>query len=538
MKTGGLELIQSTQEAMFGQSIGNSTIKPAAAAATNGRPVLLTQSNSDGNKNFRTDTATTVKSSDGFYTSSKNSSTEKVLALLTPPGMVGGYRNQFIRFVALVKYAQQHNIRQLLLPSMLWSTTYRAARKRNHFYPVPMDLLFDIEYWNSFENDLPILVDSIHDGGEDDITSDCWQPYKGNMTRHMMDRSLSHDPDNSARDVFVSPMTDSILETSGYLTPIMNETTEYLNGLRSSKPRKIDLYPKVRHCQHPKVVGGGKAAGFLWNLYSRMPKVNLGDNNTEAAAATRNTALIAMVSTALRPSKKWRTVAHECITHYLDNYDFGSSGGDDNIPPYLALHARVEVDMMVHKCGAKMEKNLSTIFDMVDPFVHAYNTNHTFSKSPAPLLRGVFVAVSRNSMRLPEKSKYIQNLSKQNWEVLNERSPQEVENNNPDKGSNKEVHLNEKTPTFECGENWVDRWYQTQQNIPEDYYGSILPSILNFYIATQATVFVGVDKSSWSTDVWTTRYLLGKGRFNYKYTIDKGIIPVLNGGLPEPHKNC
>jgi hypothetical protein len=60
---------------------------------------------------------------------------------------------------------------------------------------------------------------------------------------------------------------------------------------------------------------------------------------------------------------------------------------------------------------------------------------------------------------------------------------------------------------------------------------------MNFYIATNATIFVGVARSSWSTDVWTTRYYQGKGATNFQYTPD-GIIPVPNGGLPAAHKNC
>lgn len=531
-----LNFIRSTEEAMIGDSAGNSTSNRAAAA--NEPPLSLQQSTVNGK--FQKYAAASVGNS-AYGTATKRSTVEKVLALLTPPGMIGGYRNQFIRFVALVKYAQQQGIRQLLLPSILWSTTYRAAGNEAHFFPVPMDLLFDIDYWNSFENELPILVDSIS-GEEDAIASDCWQSNKRNMTKHFLDHSISQFRDNSTRALFLSPMADLLLESSGYLTPILNETIEFLAGLRSSKPRKMDLYPKVKHCQHPKVVGGGKAAGFLWNLYSRMPNVNSGDNSTEAKASG-NKALIATVSIALRPSKRWRMVAHECITNYLDGEIGSSTSDDEHFPPYLALHARVEVDMMVHKCGVNMEKNLSKIFDMADAFVHAYNVNHTIAQSSEQLLKGMFVAVSRNSMRLPWKSRSIQDFSKHNWDALNERSSQEPGNLGPGEAlkiGNRRVSSrgDEKIPTFECGEVWVARWYQQHQDIPNDYYGSILPSILKFYIATQATVFVGVDKSSWSTDVWTIRYLLGKGGFNYKYTTDEGIIPVSNGGLPPPHKNC
>jgi hypothetical protein len=87
----------------------------------------------------------------------------------------------------------------------------------------------------------------------------------------------------------------------------------------------------------------------------------------------------------------------------------------------------------------------------------------------------------------------------------------------------------------------MDTWYAEQQRHhsfqQHNVYGSILPSLINFYVATQAQVFVGVSKSSWSTDVWTTRYYQGKGDGNYQYTPD-GIKQLDHEGLPPPHKNC
>jgi hypothetical protein len=47
---------------------------------------------------------------------------EKTLALLYPPGLLGGYRNQVLRFIAFVVHAQQNNFTQIHLPSLLWST--------------------------------------------------------------------------------------------------------------------------------------------------------------------------------------------------------------------------------------------------------------------------------------------------------------------------------------------------------------------------------------------------------------------------------
>jgi hypothetical protein len=198
----------------------------------------------------------------------------------------------------------------------------------------------------------------------------------------------------------------------------------------------------------------------------------------------------------------------------------------------ICFALQVEVDFMVHQCGKETEKNLTKIFDMVDTFSAEYNSRHPLGQH----LGGIFVAVSRNNMRQHWKDPKIQALSKHNWDILNERNP------SPYEILDNDITVHDTYPNkqkvFECGELWLRRWYKHQADIPDDYYGSILPSMLNFYIATQATVFVGVEKSSWSADVWATRFHLGKGENSYKYTPDHGIVPLENGGRPPVHRSC
>lgn len=254
---------------------------------------------------------------------------EQVLALLTPPGIIGGYRNQFIRFVSLVKYAQTNGVRKLLLPSLLWSTTYRAANDEMRFFPVPMQNLFDVEYWNSFNQSLPLLVDGVF--GE----SDCWEPLNIPAVRADIDRRVEEEKlrpktkKEKKKPYMVSPMTRVVLEFSGYLTPIANETFDFLAGIRPNKPRKINLLPNVEHCQNPTVIGGGKGAGVLWNQWDRMQK-SIGEGSD-------NERLIATAQQALRPNKKWRSLADQCIIQHLRNDGFGGA----HTPPFVALHARV-----------------------------------------------------------------------------------------------------------------------------------------------------------------------------------------------------
>ena len=97
----------------------------------------------------------------------------KLLGLIYPPGLMGGYRNQVIRFMGLVHYAMQHNFTQLYLPSLLWTSTVNVnGASRN--LPVPMEWIFDVGYWNQMaqESRLPQIVDL-------NLTqSDCWSTWE------------------------------------------------------------------------------------------------------------------------------------------------------------------------------------------------------------------------------------------------------------------------------------------------------------------------------------------------------------------------
>ena len=64
-------------------------------------------------------------------------------------------------------------------------------------------------------------------------------------------------------------------------------------------------------------------------------------------------------------------------------------------------------------------------------------------------------------------------------------------------------------------------------------YGVLLPMVVDYEMLIEADIFIGVRGSSYSNDVWISRYHNGKGLYNYEYTTD-GIIPIDNGGLPSP----
>lgn len=484
------------------------------------------------------------------------------LALLYPTGLIGGYRNQAMRFIAFVNHAMDQNITQLLLPSLLWSTRYHNQYPI-FFWPVPFGELFDVNHWNQYHSpsktitesiSLPLLVNTIDN-------SDCWSSQDISTEEKLRIRhqlygdhlyALNQTGENQTNlptthihngRWFIPKLTDKIATTTATrLHPTSNATLDLLSGRLGTSARKLNFQENVAQCKHPFVYGGGFGAGVLWNEYLGLSKQEHDKEQHDVKEATiQNNNVIALIHQALVPAPNWKNLAHRCVRNYLveDNVNH-----DDGGVGYAVLHARVESDMMVHKCGKNMEKNLTTLFDRVDDFFVEYNLNQLPGNRQ---LHGTMIAVGREGMQ--EHYQQVVEMAEYNWNVLNERSLAFVNGSYTIKSppgnatSRATIAKRMQLPMFECGEGWIEEAFYKDpnvnlENLPTNYYGSILPSILNFWLAVEADVFVGVMKSSWSTDVWTTRYHQGKGRSNFQYSAGNGVVPVPNGGLPPSHKNC
>eukprot|EP00980_Cylindrotheca_fusiformis_P029660 scaffold23670_cov113-Cylindrotheca_fusiformis.AAC.3 len=299
----------------------------------------------------------------GGNTSTSNST----LALLYPPGMIGGYRNQVMRFVAFVYHAIEENIPQLLLPSIFFSTTFEENFLDRIFYPIPMEDVFDVDHWNTFV-ELPKLVRSIPDG-------DCWtnKPPPNNwedslnatLTKYSkaLVRNGQQDPMTST-----PPMVLELAHRSSFVTPLTNVTLAIMTGrVMLKRPRKVGLTPSMLNCSHPRVHGGGTGGGgILWNDYI-MKFAN--PRKKESSNAT--TAFLSTVMKALRPATKWREVAQQCLSSSPQNQQQQQQHYDPDAP-YFALHPRIEFEMMVHKCGRGMEMNLSTSIFLIVSIVFCF----------------------------------------------------------------------------------------------------------------------------------------------------------------------
>jgi hypothetical protein len=475
------------------------------------------------------------------------------LALLYPPGLQGGYRNQVLRVVALCHHALRHN-RTLYLPSLWWSTQRKWARRSADlhrtnatdtnqedyvWYPVPMDLLFDVEYWNQYAlanpDSLPLLVESLpprHESDNNDNHSgDCWSTatHQGQS---------SGDADYLQREV----------ELRGHLVPVANWTHTLVqwpppsplddNALGEYNPRRHDLLPLVQHCTHPYVHGGGRMAGRLWNEYLGL--------HQEASSTTRkknkstSEGVYESVLRALQPREKWRKVGIEhCLRSPSSNVE--ESRGDKD---YAAVHARIEPEMMAHPCGRNMVRNLTVILDHVARLL-LKNESSLSSTTSTTTITSVVVAVSREGLVDPRFPQFLE-LSRANLHTLNEYTGgMEVDDEDEIRTDRqpliKRKFLHGQFPVVECGSEMMARYYRSltsgsnKDRIGEhDAYGTLLEQVINFDLAVQAKLFVGVEMSSYSNAIWTTRFLLNKGA-NYKYTTS-GIEPVV--GMPPPHSNC
>ena len=511
-------------------------------------------------------------------------SEEKALGLLYPPGILGGYGNQVIRFISLVEYALRQDIPNLFLPSLWWTTQVPTPTQSDdsshpplYPYPIPMDQVFDVQLWNQIasqpQSPLPYLVNH-----HPDVPSLCWKTLKsynntpneheskdiGDKTAIVTIRHLSTKTPKAVSSVAVWPL-ESILSRHGYIPPLLNQTVQMMTNTYAN-PRRRDFLSNVAHCNTSLLFyGGGTAGGRLWNdAMVRHNKKNSSERTLEF-----------QVRMALQPAPRWRHVAEKCLESRMAS-SFSQQQDVAGTPAaaaahdynYVALHARIELEMMGHNCGRNMETSLQRILDQVRHLLNNSHEKHGLLDTP-PL--GLLLVVSRGGIvgkgfpaglasRFKKEAtnnaetlaRYVDDHGHPTTERLH-FSPNHNHNNNNSINNNGSNRTTVAIPIFECGSFALQEYYERRQKNPttpneshEDEnqddpiqnHGSLIESMTNFYSAVNARIFVGVKGSSYSTDVWTTRFLKGKGDANYHYTKAGVIEPIGNGGLPDPHVTC
>jgi len=441
------------------------------------------------------------------------------------PYFMGGFRNQHMRFVAFVAFAKKHNIKQVLLQSLRW------CDPENKFRSIAHENIFDVDYWNEHAESygLPLLV--------------------------------HYDPD----------VLEVVVKGSGEAIRCFNETSSLYSGLdeallrsHMTNLRRTDIWKMMgqgpfKHCrrdmrrendpdriinharqddstnatyQYTFLVphGGLKSSGRLWHEYEalqngRTETKNVTVRNTIHETYPEHVDIEKAVYKLMRPSAPIRSVIRDTVKSSLPN--------DKNDPHLLALHPRVEPNMLVHRCAKLMEPHLSKIFDRIRNFTHLCSSDANLNLTTCNF-DAVFVAIGAPQIEGAAglKSKgtksELERIMIENSETLHEARAHGVF------GS---------IPMFESG---TDSARQVKLHVvsrvngtssvkvmPAEHTGvlELIASILNFFTAVEADTFIGVRGSSYSTDVISVRWYLKKGD---NYIVGRTGIKQLYGPAP-PH---
>lgn len=476
------------------------------------------------------------------------------------PYFLGGFRNQHMRFVAFVNYAVENNISQILLESLRWSAHY------NRPYSIQHDLLFDVHYWNAraVELGLPRLVNY-----DPNILEGVYNQLQNESSRHDDD---GDDNDSTERLKVISCFNISSSLFSGLDESMLRHAkinirkTEILGLIGQGGENNMYLHCRCglqqdinctnqtngRRFTHLIPHGGSRGGGRLWNDYMSLQK-RRGHVHSEIlanASVSINPEHIHVekaVFELLSPSKELNLALEDALNGAIRNatnkqcmqnrHDCNMDGVG---PRVLALHPRVEPEMLRHRCSKHMEPNLTKIFELCEqysPFLHpGYNDVNNETNN---IIRSkykfnmIFIAASVDQILNQPESRY-RNDTRDT--IMNENRQTFL--------YAREYGLFGGLPLFESGSDSarnVKFSLHDDNNITPESLGGLelVASIINFFTAVKADIFVGVKGSSFSTDVFSARYYQSQSRGEglvESYIIGPDGIQRLYG--PPPSHSC
>lgn len=477
-------------------------------------------------------TAVKNGANNSFYSSSSASASASAVdpasfatLALVDPYLIGGFRNEHMRFVALVNHAVATNATNLLLPSLRWAG---KAGEVGFEGAVSHESLFDVDWWNAHRQ---------QEGEEGNATGG--QNNNVRLPKLVRYSDIYHSCWNNATGLFGS------LDAAHIKSP-------------SFKLRKQDLMAQVTHCTEPRGYGSGRGAGRLWNAYIEMGKGNRGGVQRHPVEV--------QVLRALRPSRPLQDIVDSFLGRGSTGTSSTSSNGTDSTL-LLAVHPRVEGDMLGHACAKTMVKNLTLLVTMMEAS-DLLNVNQQLEEGRGsddgndrrnrPRYHKVFLAIGRSGMKVWPGAGYAALLAENlvtldriaNQGLWNGTVPvlESGENSVSSSGISKSsggIHSSTSSSVSVVSTGGKSRnttANHTDTNIAE---GGVVPdhakplggAIVDFFIAVGADAFLGTYGSSYSNDVWTARYYLGKGDSNFVHGI-QGIGRVPNDGLPPQWKLC
>ena len=352
--------------------------------------------------------------------------------------------------------------------------------------------IFDIGYWNTFQGKLPQIVD-YHESSN----YTCWKMGNDEETTQFIN-DRPKELSGSSKELIRQGNFPGLFNASKYLFAADHSNYNIFN----IKKRSLAYTAMANQCKgKPTPVGGGKKALHLWGKFKRYSEKKEKNNEPWPFDAMPN------FQRALRPNQKWRDVLKSCI---------GSES-----TKYIGVHLRVEPDMLEHPCSKRMdmETNVTKIFNDIDNFL----TKSSYYDKNA--MEAISIATNRKALEahIPYKSAY-KNVIKENLKTLNKFTKSgTMQHNIGGKGMS----------VFECGKPHLDKYFANHPDERKYDYGVFLDMVLNFEMLVESDIFIGVHGSSFSNDVWYTRYYRGKGSANFEYT-KEGIVHLGNEGIPRP----
>ena len=512
------------------------------------------------------------------------------------PHFSGGFRNQHMRFVAFVNYAVKNNISQILLPSLRWGDAHNQGKSMLHEH------LFDVQFWNKRANakGLPRLVkydSSVLEGVDASSLGfnipPCWNVTSGLYNE--LDEGLLRGPGTNLHKIDTSAMIGSsdyggiFSHCKGRLPGVSSDDA---NGKSNTAAYSSNSNTTTRQYTHLIPHGGGNAAGKLWWEYMQLQNerqktsatVRIGNNTVtvypEHAAVEKAMYQLLQPSDTIRLAMEnaihssMRQALHE--TSHLANSSTIHKGTNHGDPSLLALHPRIEKDMLIHRCSRFMERNLTTVFQRLETYPaflrrdgeyidsmrrrrlegrlswnsttlehsmqhiskntnntvasphsnknHARRSHSNHTKNNKFVFDTVFVAVSRTQVGSIHPD--LAELMTGNLVALNNAVEYGLFGTKDKRG----------VPMFESGENTAEKVrfptlsssssLALETTISAESQGAVelVASIINFFTAVRADAFVGVRGSSYSTDVFSARYYLHQESSTEEGENDNNII--------------
>ncbi len=212
-------------------------------------------------------------------------------------------------------------------------------------------------------------------------------------------------------------------------------------------------------------------------------------------SAVRNPAEILMYQGALRPHPALQAVVDRLKLQMMKRGRTSSSSSFR----YMTLHARIEPDMQKHPvCRDKKVLTLQEIVNMIEA---------EWSEPPVDV---VFLPINRQYLAkegtLPENFKNNTNSTEEiNWlAVHNLELLNRLTNHDGSKDGKPAGLWNGKVPVVEFGAEALEGTVYAERP-------SISGSILNYFLAVDATIFIGTEVSSYSNDIVGARFYRESG---------------------------